>query len=118
MRDFKELKVWEKSHSFTLAVYQVTKLFPANERYGLTSQLRRAAVSIPANIAEGRGKNTEAELARYMTISMGSASEVEYHLLLARDLGYLGIERYQPLQSELLQIKKMLVSFTKRLRSG
>ncbi len=87
MRDFRQLMVWEKSHQLTLEIYQATGAFPREELYGLTSQIRRAAASIPANIAEGCGKDTETELARYMQISMGSASELEYHLLLAHDLG-------------------------------
>jgi four helix bundle protein len=118
MRDFKKLDVWVKSHQLVLDVYRETQAFPAEERYGLTSQIRRAATSIPANIAEGCGKNTEAELARYLTISMGSASELEYHLLLAKDLEFLTGERYQDLTDNLLHIKRMLVSFTKRLRNG
>lgn len=89
MRDFRQLQVWDKAHQLTLLIYEATLKFPREELYGLTSQIRRAAVAIPANIAEGCGKDTELELARYMQISMGSASELEYHLLLARDLRYL-----------------------------
>ena len=118
MRDFRKLTVWEKSHQLVLAVYRATGDFPPDERYGLISQIRRAAASIPANIAEGCGKNTEAALARYTTISMGSASELEYHLLLAHDLGYLPTATYNTLNADLLHVKKMLVSFTNRLRKG
>ena len=92
MKDFRELKVWEKAHQLTLSVYQVSHRFPKEELYGLTSQIRRASASIPANIAEGCGKCGDAELARYLQIAMGSSSELEYHLLLARDLGYLSAD--------------------------
>ncbi|MGB1288561.1 MAG: four helix bundle protein [Aggregatilineales bacterium] len=110
------LKVWEKSHHLTLAVYKQTKLFPSDERFGLISQMRRAASSIPANIAEGCGKNTEADLARYIQIGMGSASELEYHLMLAYDLEYLVSADYQTLNGQVVEVKRMLSSFIKRLR--
>jgi four helix bundle protein len=80
MRDFKEYKVWEKSHYLALEVYRVTATFPKEELYGLTSQIRRASTSIPANIAEGCGRSGNTELARFLQIAMGSASELEYHL--------------------------------------
>ena len=89
MRDFRELKVWQKGHLLTLDVYGATKSFPREERYGLTSQVRRSCTSIPANIAEGCDRTGDTELARFLQIAMGSASEFEYHLLLARDLDYL-----------------------------
>jgi four helix bundle protein len=89
VRNFKDLKVWEKAHQLTLAVYQVTQTFPKEELYGLTSQIRRSCVSIPANIPEGCGRNGDAELARFLHIGMGSASELEYHLLLAHHLNLL-----------------------------
>jgi len=86
LKDFHELKVWQKAHQLTLAVYQITVSFPREELYGLTSQLRRCSSSIPANLAEGCGTNGDAEFARFCSIAMGSASELEYHLLLAKDL--------------------------------
>lgn len=85
MKDFHELKVWQKAHQLTLAVYQVTAAFPREELYGLTSQLRRCSSSTPANLAEGCGRDGDAEFARFCSIAMGSASELEYHLLLAKD---------------------------------
>jgi four helix bundle protein len=91
MKDYKKLMVWEKAHQLTLSVYEATKGFPKDELYGLTTQIRRACVSIPANIAEGCGRDGDAELARFFQISMGSSSELEYHLLLAHDLGFLTI---------------------------
>jgi len=97
MKDFRQLKVWEKAHQLALAVYKVTKGFPKEELYGLTSQIRRASMSIPTNIAEGCGRNTDAEFARFLQIAMGSASETEYQLLLAHDLEFLTSEQYQKL---------------------
>jgi four helix bundle protein len=86
MKDFHELKVWQKAHHWTLAIDQITAGFPREESYGLTSQLRRCSSSIPANLAEGCGRNGDAEFARFCSIAMGSASELEYHVLLAKDL--------------------------------
>jgi four helix bundle protein len=117
MRNFREINVWEKSHQLTLAIYKVTQAFPVEERYGLTGQMRRASASIPANIAEGCGRTGDAELRRFMQISMGSASELEYHLVLAYDLGYLDQDAYQQLNTQTVEVKRMLASFIKRLRS-
>ena len=94
MKDFRTLKVWEKAHALTLAIYKATEKFPKQEMYALTSQIQRAAVSIPTNIAEGCGKDSDAELKRYFVIAMGSASELEYLLLLAHDIGYLQTDIY------------------------
>ena len=116
MRDFRELKVWEKGHKLTLVVYAETKMFPSHERFGLTSQLRRAATSVPTNIAEGCGRRGDAEMARFMQISMGSASEVEYLLLLAYDLDYLNENAYSKLNSQVIEVKRMLASFLTKLR--
>jgi four helix bundle protein len=115
MRDFKELKVWEKAHVLTLAVYKATATFPREELYGLTSQIRRSCASIPANIAEGCGRSGEPELARFFHIAMGSASELEYHLLLARDLGFLKISVYDQLTGEVTEVKRMLTAFIHKL---
>jgi four helix bundle protein len=116
VRDFKSLKVWERSHRLVLAVYAATGMFPQEEAYGLTTQLRRCSVSIPANIAEGCGRSGDAELARFMLFSMGSTSELEYHLLLARDLGYLGTQDYQTLSQGAGEVKRMLSTLITRLR--
>lgn len=118
MRDFRELKIWARAHSLTLSVYQATSGFPKEELYGLTSQLRRASVSIPANIAEGCGRSGDAELARFVTIGMGSASELEHLLLLAHDLGYLPSPDYERLDGDLAALKKMLVVFTQKLKAN
>jgi four helix bundle protein len=85
MKDFRQLKVWEKAHQLALEVYNATKGFPKEELYGLTSQIRRSSMSIPTNIAEGCGRNTDADFARFLQMAMGSASETEYQLILARD---------------------------------
>ena len=89
MQSFRNLKVWEKAHALTLDIYRASESFPRSEIYGLTSQLRRSSASIGANIAEGCGRRGDLELGRFVQIAMGSASEVEYHLLLARDLAFL-----------------------------
>lgn len=117
MKDFKTLKVWEKAHALTLQVYKNTQEFPKQELYALTSQIQRAAVSIPANIAEGCGKDSDAELKRYFLISMGSSSELEYLLLLAHDLGYLPAHAFQNINIELVEIRKMLNAFIQKLKS-
>ena len=117
MRDFRELKVWEKAHRLTLAVYEATRDFPKEELYGLTSQIRRSCVSIPANIAEGCGRSGDAEFARFLQISMGSASELEYHLLLAHDLDLLSNSSYEGLMNQLTEVKRMLTAFIKKLKA-
>ena len=117
MRDFRELKVWEKSHHLALAVYGATARFPKDELYGLTSQIRRACVSIPANIAEGCGRNGDAELARFFQIALGSASELEYHLLLSLDLNLLDAANHDQLTQETTEVKRMLTSFIQRLKA-
>jgi four helix bundle protein len=115
MKDFRQLKVWQKAHQLTLAIYQVTASFPRDEIYGLTSQMRRAAASIPSNLAEGCGRNSDAELARFSSMAAGSASELEYHLLLARDLNLIQLNDYQLLADQIIEIKRMLTVFVQKL---
>ena len=110
MKDFKELRVWQKAHALTLEIYQATKSFPRDEIYGLISQMRRAAVSVGANIAEGCGRRSDGELTRFLQIARGSASELEYHLLLARDLKLLANDAYQSFQKQLIEVQRMLTS--------
>jgi len=117
MKDFRQLKVWEKSHQLALAVYKATKDFPKEELYGLTSQIRRSSMSIPTNIAEGCGRNTDKEFARFLQIAMGSASETEYQLILARDLAFLPTDSYEKLHNEVEEVKRMLASLLKTLRA-
>ena len=118
MKDFRNLKVWEKSHQLALAVYKATSTFPRHELYGLTSQIRRACASIPANIAEGCGRSGDAELARFLQIAMGSASELEYHLLLARDLEFVSTSDYEHLTKEVVDVKRMLTRLLQKLKAG
>ena len=116
MQKYKDLKVWEKSHSFTLKVYEATKLFPKEEIYSLTNQLRRAASSIPANIAEGCGKKGQQEFAHYLNIALGSTNESEYFLLLSKDLNYLSIKTHNDLHLLINEIKAMLISLIGKVR--
>jgi len=115
MKNFRELQVWKKSHELTLKVYKATAAFPREELYGLTSQIRRSSGSVAANIAEGCGRRGDAELARFLQIAMGSASELEYHLLLSRDLGLLGNSAYEELTKGITEVKRMLSSFIRKL---
>ena len=117
MQSSKSLKVWEKAHVLTLDVYQSSKGFPRDEMYGLTSQVRRSAASIGANIAEGSCRKGDCEFGRFLQIAMGSASELEYHLLLARDLELLRLADYQRLLDEVIEVKRMLASFIHKLRA-
>jgi four helix bundle protein len=115
VKDFHELKVWQRDHQLTLAVYQVTASFPREELFGLTSQIRRSCASISANLAEGCGRNGDAELARFCSIAMGSASELQYHLLLARDLKLLKAKDYERLAHQSTEVKRMLAGFMRKL---
>jgi four helix bundle protein len=117
MKDLCELQVWHKAHALTLEIYRATKEFPATEKYGLTSQLRRSASSVPAKIAEGCGRDTAADLKRFLQIAMGSAPEVEYQLLLAHDLGLLGEALFDQLTNRVQEVKRMLAAFITKLRA-
>ncbi|MBI5772223.1 MAG: four helix bundle protein [Verrucomicrobia bacterium] len=117
MKNFRDLTVWQRGHKLTLAVYSATKPFPKDEWFGLVSQLRRAAASVPANIAEGCGRDGDAELKRFLQIAMGSATELEYHLQLSFELGYLREHDHAALSSETVEIKKMLTSFIRKLKA-
>src|SRR5262245_3418693 len=117
MKDFRELAVWEKSHALTLAVYKATADFPRQELYGLVGQVRRAASSVPTNIAEGCGREGDPGFARFLQIAMGSASELDYQLLLAKDLGYLAPEGHARLGGAVLEVKRMLASLLRKVRA-
>jgi four helix bundle protein len=117
MQDYRKLAVWKRAHKLTLLVYGFTSKFPREEVYGLTSQIRRAASSIPANLAEGCGRETNAELARFLQIALGSANELEYHLLLAKDLGYLSEASFGANAQEASEIKKMLSGLLSKVRT-
>ncbi len=115
MRDFKGLHVWQRSHRLTVDVYKATEAFPRHERFGLTNQIRRACVSIPANIAEGCGRRSQRDFGRFLQISVGSTNELEYHLLLARDLGYLNSSVQSAFSSDLGEVRQMLSSLIRKV---
>jgi four helix bundle protein len=108
MQRFTDLIVWQRSHALVLQVYRLTKCFPPDERFGLTSQLRRAALSVPTNIAEGSKRQTNPEYARFLNIAEGSLAETEYLLMVSRDLGYLPPATVKPVLAETSEIAKML----------
>jgi len=115
MKDFRNLKLWEKAHLLTLALYKVTASFPRDETYRLASQIRRASSSIPSNIAEGCGREGDPELARFCIIARGSATELEYQLLLARDLNLIQPSDYANLSEQTVEIKRMLTVLVQKL---
>ena len=118
MEDFKDLRVWAKAHELTIILYEKSRSFPKEEMYGLTSQLRRAAVSIGANIAEGCGRRSDGEMKRFLQIARGSANELEYELLLAQDLHFLSTPDFQDLRARTLEIQRMLASLTAKVASA
>jgi four helix bundle protein len=108
MNDFRKLKVWHKAHTLALAVYRASSAFPSAERFGLVAQIRRAAVSVPANIAESCGRRSRRDEAHLRQVAFGSACELEAELLLARDLGYLSADEHTPLSTDVIEVKRML----------
>jgi four helix bundle protein len=117
MQDFKDLEVWKKAHQLTLKIYKNSMKFPDEELYGLTSQIRRASVSIPTNIAEGRGRGSDPDFARFLRIAMGSANELEYLLILTNDLKILNENNSRQLLNSLTEVKRMLNTFIKKLKA-
>jgi four helix bundle protein len=115
MQDFRELKVWQKAHELTLDVYRATAKFPREELYGITSQIRRCAASVAANLTEGRCRRSDREFGRFVAIALGSASETEYYLLLSRDLDFIDGARYEQLAQQAEEVKKMLTALHARL---
>lgn len=115
MKDFRDLKVWEKAHELALDCYSLTANFPKHEIFGIVSQIRRAASSIGANIAEGCGRGGNAEFQRFLQMAMGSASELEYHWLLARDLHFIDIAAHEQIQPKIIEVKKMLASLIRKV---
>ena len=117
MQDYHNLAMWQRSHQLTLDIYRITReQFPKEELFGQTNQIRRAAASIPTNIAEGCGRNSRAELAQFLNIAAGSASEVEYEILLAKDTGYITFEQYEHLSKEIREIRSMIKRYMEQLR--
>jgi four helix bundle protein len=118
MQDFKNLQIWERGHKLTLAIYKVTELFPKEEIYGLTAQIRRSASSIPTNIAEGCGRFGDAEFARFLQIALGSTTETEYHLILSKDLGFINESAFRELIDQVEELRRMLIAFIQKLRGN
>jgi four helix bundle protein len=116
MRNYEDLQVWQKAHNLTLEIYKYTRCFPSEERFGLTSQIRRSCSSIGANLAEGCGRRSDGEMARFVQIAMGSGAELSYHLLLARDLGFLSQSCSEKLRSDLSEIMRMLSSLSQKVK--
>jgi four helix bundle protein len=118
MQDFRKLKVWGKAHTLTLEIYLVSKKFPKDELFALTSQLRRAASSIGANIAEGCGRTSQKEFLHFLSYAVGSASEVECFLILVRDLKYISDSDYDKLNEQVNEVKRMLISLLRKVDNG
>jgi four helix bundle protein len=116
MRNYEDLQVWQKAHNLTLEIYKNTRCFPSEERFGLTSQIRRSCSSIGANLAEGCGRRSDGEMARFVQIAMGSGAELSYHLRLARDLDLLSQPSYDHLRSDLSEVMRMLSSLSQKVK--
>lgn len=116
MQNYKELQVWKKSHEITLEIYKITKVFPKEELFGLVSQLRRSSVSVPTNIAEGSGRFTQKDFASFLQISLGSCQEVEYLILLSKEINYIKETDFNQLEKSIGEIKAMLISLIKKVR--
>ena len=118
MRDFRQLRVWEDAHLLTLEIYKITKIFPKEELFALTSQLRRASASIPSNIAEGCGRGSNKDYANFLQIVLGSAYEVDYQLFLAKELIYLDSESYSQVCKKIDAVKRQLAALLQKVRSA
>jgi len=118
MRNYKDLRVWEEAHRLTLTVYKTTQAFPRDERFGLTSQIRRSSASIAANLAEGCGRRSDGEMGRFVQIAMGSGAELSYHLLLAKDLGFINEEQHSGLNASLERVLRMLSALSAKVRNA
>ncbi|MBA3648906.1 MAG: four helix bundle protein [Chitinophagales bacterium] len=116
MRNFKELLIWQKSHSLCLRIYKITLSFPKEELYGIVSQMRRSSSSIATNIAEGCGRNSNPDFRRFLTIASGSASELEYQLLLAKDLIFITEQDFLSLSEIVTDVRKMIYTFSLRIK--
>ena len=118
MRPHERLDVWKQSVTMVTSIYEVTRTFPSDERFGLTSQIRRAGVSIPANIAEGAARQSDKEFCQFLSIAQGSTSELETELLIAKNLGYISNENYDRVYEEINVIARMLVGLSRSVRNG
>ncbi len=117
MRNYKDLRVWEEAHRLTLTVYKTTQAFPKKERFRMTSQIRRASASIAANLAEGCGRRSDGEMGRFVQIAMGSGAELSYHLLLAKDLGFVANGQHAELNANLERVMRMLSALSAKVRN-
>jgi len=117
MHRYKDLKAWEVAISIVKDIYEVTEKFPRHEQFGLTNQIRRAAVSIPSNIAEGAGKNTPRDFNRFLAIAMGSCNEVETQLIISKELGYIESQDFDQTEDKLKRVQNMLFNLQKSLHS-
>ena len=118
MQDFQSLEIWKKSHSLVLSIYKITENdFPKNELFALTSQIRRSAASIPTNIAEGCGRNSNADIAHFIQIGIGSLCETEYHIILAHDLGYISNETFIDVSNRINELRMKMIKYNERVRS-
>ena len=117
MRDFHQLSIWQKSHQFTLDVYTLTRAYPKDELFGLTSQIRRSSSSIATNIAEGCGRGSDADFGRFLQMAMGSASESEYQILLSFDLNYIDENQFKQMNANVTEIKRMLSSLISKTKA-
>ncbi len=118
MQDYRKLQIWQRSHRVTLAIYKVTASFPDDEKFGLVSQMRRSAASVPTNIAEGSGRGSNADFVRFLYIAMGSSAELDYQLLLSHDLGFIEEKDYTQISTELTEIHRMLNGFISKLKTN
>jgi four helix bundle protein len=111
MRNYRQFEIWRLGHELALSVYHVAGTFPNEERYGLSSQMRRAAVSVPANIAEGSGRPSYADFARFLGIALGSLSEVDYYVVIAKDLGYVDVATASEMGLKIAELRRMMTRF-------
>lgn len=118
MQNFKNIVVWQKSHQLVLEIYKLTATFPRDEKFGLTSQMRRSAASIPTNIVEGTGRGSDTDFGRFLQISLGSTCELEYQLILCKDLNFITQDSYHFFDTEITSIKKMLGAFIRKLKAS
>ncbi len=118
MRDFRQLRVWEEAHRLTLEIYKITKVFPKEELFALTNQIRRASTSIGSNIAEGCGRGSNKDYANFLQIALGSAFEVDYQLLLAKDLFYIDAENYLLISEKINALKRQLAALLQKVRNS